>query len=369
MINESKIIVNYLPQYHEIPENNKWWGKGFTDWIGVKNATPLYEGHIQPRVPLNNNYYRLDDVETIKWQTNLAKKYGIYGFGIYHYWFSSQQQLLTKPAELLLQHKEIKFNFMFIWDNLTWKRTWSKLSRGLDWSPNFDKENTDHNDNGILAELIYGNEKDWKKHYEYLRPFFKDQRYIKENNKPLFAIFQPRNDIKTIKKMTNYWNELAIKDGFDGILFLSKDSIWPERLELKMRYAPFAPNNIITFIKYKIKDYIAKKNKKISLYSYDDCWKNILKDAKRSKKDTFLCGFVSYDDTPRRGNKGRIVEGSTPQKFKRYFSELLEISKNQNKKYTFLMAWNEWGEGAYLEPDVLNKYAYLEVIDEIKKLS
>lgn len=359
-----KIIANYLPQYHRIPENDKWWGEGFTDWVAVKATTPAFINHEQPRVPLNNNYYSLDEVDAIRWQAQIAKKYGVYGFGIYHYWFSSEQQLLQKPAELILENNDIDIHYMFIWDNLTWKRTWSKLNRGLDWAPAYDdkKEAEKVNDSGILAELIYGTEEDWEKHYNYLLPFFKDKRYIKENNRPIFAIFQPRNDIETLKKMTRHWNKLAQRDGFDGILFLSKDSVWPERLEGKMKYAPFAPTNKKVFLEYKIKDYIAKKKGEIGFFDYDKCWKNILNEAKRAKNDTYLCGFVRYDDSPRRGNKARIVMGAEPEKFKKYLSELLKISIKQGKEYVFLMAWNEWGEGSYLEPDTTSQYDYLKAI-------
>ena len=372
-VNKVKVIANYLPQYHTIPENDKWWGKGFTDWIAVKATEPAYEGHNQPRVPLNENYYSLDCADSIRWQASLAREYGIYGFGIYHYWFSSNQQLLQKPAELLLQNKDIDINFMFIWDNLTWKRTWSKLSRGLDWALNYDKstEDLENIDSGILAELVYGTEDDWKKHYNYLLPFFKDERYIKKDNRPVFSIFQPRNDIETLKKMTIYWNELAKKDGFDGIYFLSKDSVWPERLEGKMKYAPFAPTSWSIFMEYKIKEFFAKKKKRIGFYDYDKCWKNILTDAKKAPRDTYLCGFVRYDDSPRRGNKARIILNESPEKFGEYMKKLMTISKKQNKEFVFLMAWNEWGEGAYLEPDTVDGNSYLEilkkVIDEINR--
>ena len=329
-VNKVKVIANYLPQYHTIPENDKWWGKGFTDWIAVKATEPAYEGHNQPRVPLNENYYSLDCADSIRWQASLAREYGIYGFGIYHYWFSSNQQLLQKPAELLLQNKDIDINFMFIWDNLT-----------------------------------------WKKHYNYLLPFFKDERYIKKDNRPIFSIFQPRNDIETLKKMTIYWNELAKKDGFDGIYFLSKDSVWPERLEGKMKYAPFAPTSWSIFMEYKIKEFFAKKKKRIGFYDYDKCWKNILTDAKKASRDTYLCGFVRYDDSPRRGNKARIILNESPKKFGEYMKKLMTISKKQNKEFVFLMAWNEWGEGAYLEPDTVDGNSYLEilkkVIDEINR--
>lgn len=364
MKNKIKVIANYLPQYHRIPENDKWWGEGFTDWMAVKDSTPLYEGHVQPKVPLNKNYYCLDKVNDLRWQANLAREFGIYGFGIYHYWFSSEMQLLQKPAELILENKDIDINFMFIWDNLTWKRTWSKLNRGLDWAPNFDTSKSKHNKDlsGILAEINYGDKEDWKKHYDYLSPFFKDKRYIRENNRPIFSIFQPRNEINTLRDMAEYWNELAIKDGFDGILMTSKDGIWPERLEKRMKYAPFAPTGVKVFTEYKIREYIAKYMNRIGIFSYDECWRNIISDAKKAKNDTYLCGFVSYDDSPRRGYRARVVKGSTPDKFEGYFGELLRISKRQSKEYLFLMAWNEWGEGAYLEPDEEYEYQYLEAL-------
>lgn len=363
-MSKAKVIANYLPQYHRIPENDKWWGEGFTDWNAVMASVPLYEGHEQPKMPLNNNYYSLDNVEAIRWQANLAKKYGVYGFGIYHYWFSSDMQLLQKPAEIILENRDIDINFMFIWDNLTWKRTWSKLNRGLDWAPAYDKtpEEVIGQDNGILAELIYGDENDWEKHYNYLLPFFRDERYIKLDNKPLFSVFQPRNDIETLQKMTDFWNKLAIRDGFAGIIFLSKDSVWPERLEKKMRYAPFAPTSKRVFIEYKIRDYIAKKRNRVGFYDYDYCWKNIIYEAKKANNDSYLCGFVSYDDTPRRGDKARIIRGATPAKFEKYMSQLLSIANNRKSEFVFLMAWNEWGEGAYLEPDENNEYKYLEAL-------
>lgn len=362
MEKDVRIIANYLPQYHTIPENDMWWGKGFTDWCAVKNAKPMYSDHKQPKCPLNNNYYSLDNKEAIKWQADLAREYGVYGFGIYHYWFSSELQLLQTPAELILNNTDIDINFMFIWDNLTWKRTWSKISRGLDWAPNYDEKQNSDIDSGILAELDYGNEEDWKRHFDYLLPFFKDNRYIKINNKPMFSFFQPRNDIETIKKMVSCWNRLAIENGFAGIMFLSKESVWPEKLEYQMRYAPFAPTTKKNFIKYKLKDYYAKVFKKIGFYSYDQCWKTIISEAKKSNNSSYLCGFVSYDDSPRRGEKGRIITKSTPDKFQKYMSELITIAKDQRKEFVFLMAWNEWGEGAYLEPDIQHNFEYLEAL-------
>lgn len=362
-----KIIANYLPQYHQIPENDKWWGKGFTDWIAVKKAEVLFENQRQPRIPMDNNYYDLSEVENIRWQAKLAREYGVYGFGIYHYWFSSELQLLQTPSEIILKNKDIDINFMFIWDNYTWKRTWSKLTTGNVWAPSFDggERIETEGDNGILAELKYGDEKEWKCHFDYLLQFFKDERYIKIDNKPVFSFYQPRNNFPIIKKMVEYWDKLAKKNGFNGIMCLSKDILYPVKLERRMKYTPFQMTTPLLFLKYKIKSNIYKKKNEIAIWNYDEVWKDILTEARFSSKDSYLCGFVDYDDSPRRGHNARVVIGASPDKFEKYMRQLVNISRKQNKEYVFLMAWNEWGEGSYLEPDTKYQYQYLEAIKSI----
>ena len=368
MKNKVKIIANYLPQYHQIPENDKWWGEGFTDWIAVKNATPLFKNHNEPRIPLNNNYYDLSNVESICWQAKLAKDHGIYGFGIYHYWFSSEMNLLQTPSEIILENKDIDIHFMFIWDNFSWKRTWSKLSDGAAYAPAFDGTKRDANlgeESGILAELKYGTENDWKIHFEYLLKFFKDERYIKIGNKPIFSFYQARNNFPVIKKMTEYWDKLAKENDFAGIMCLSKDILYPVKLDRRMKYSPFQMTTPFLFLKYKIKSKIFQMKNEIAIWDYDEVWKDILFEAKVSARDSYLCGFVDYDDSPRRGNRARIISGACPKKFEKYMEKLMQLSRNQNKEFLFLMAWNEWGEGSYLEPDTNNEYKYLEAIKRI----
>ena len=131
---KTKLIAWYLPQYHCIPENNVFWGEGFTDWVTVKKARPLFKGHQQPKTPLNNNYYDLSIKENVTWQAKLAKDYGIYGFGIYHYWFNNEKNLLTKPLEIIYNNKEIDIHYFMAWDNANWKRSWSAIE-GNSWAP------------------------------------------------------------------------------------------------------------------------------------------------------------------------------------------------------------------------------------------
>lgn len=166
---KTKIYTAYLPQYHATEDNNRFWGEGFTDWVGVRNAKPLFDKHNQPKIPLNNNYYNLSDFKTIQWQADLARKHGVNGFNIYHYWFKDGKQELEKPAELLLSHSEIDIEYFFTWDNSAWKRTWSSVA-GNDWAPLFDSNGK--NGVSVLVDFEYGGPDQWRKHFEYLIPFF-----------------------------------------------------------------------------------------------------------------------------------------------------------------------------------------------------
>lgn len=364
---KTKLIAWYLPQYHCIPENDEFWGEGFTDWVTVKKAKPLFKGHQQPRIPLNRKYYDLSFKENVVWQAKLAKEHGIYGFGIYHYWFNNKKNLLTKPLDIIFNNKEIDINFFLAWDNASWKRSWSAIE-GNAWAPIADNKQKASEESGILIPYILGNEADWKNHYNHMLPYFKDKRYIKVDNKPMFIILQYDTNIE---KMCSFWNTLAIEDGFNGMFFVFKNKRWFEWDENSFRfnYEPhydgwLNPSSWERRIE-KIRKilHIPIKN---NYYSYDQIWSRIIANASKSTKHEFLGAFVGYDDSPRRSKNGKIVKGASPQKFKKYLSELLTLSENQGKDFIFLTAWNEWGEGAYLEPDTIDNYNYLMAIKEIQ---
>ena len=152
-MNNCKVIAYYLPQFHEIPENNEWWGKGFTEWNNVKAAKPLYNGHYQPRIPFEKKYYDLSDIENMYWQADIARQHGLYGFCFYHYWFSDKP-LLEKPIINYLNHKDIDFPYCISWANESWTNGWAKP------------------DSSIIMEQKYGREEEWKKHFGFLLPFF-----------------------------------------------------------------------------------------------------------------------------------------------------------------------------------------------------
>lgn len=164
--------------------------------------------------------------------------------------------------------------------------------------------------------------------------------------------------------MVAYWEKLAIDAGFPGLVCMSKNIAHNLRFKYRLRYSPFSPNNFMGGIKNRLCTIWTKRRNRIRFVDYDSHWRSILADARSADERTFLSGFVSFDDTPRRGGKARIIRGATPDKFRKYLTELLSISRQQGKEYTFVTAWNEWGEGAYLEPDELNGYAWLQAVKD-----
>ena len=369
-----KIIPLYLPQFHTIPENDEWWGKGFTEWVNVRDAKPLFEGHNQPRVPLNNNYYDLSDIETLKWQCRIAKEYGIYGFCMYHYWFNGHL-LLEKPMEMLLAHPEIDIKYCISWANHDWTDAWKASNR----QPK------------VLIAHNFDDEKDWVDHFNYLLPFFKDPRYMTENNKPLMVIYIP-NIIRKLKKMLDVWSQMARDNGFDGLTFIyqsaasSFDNSWDHSLfdygvEMNPGYVGLAnrQKNSSFFPKlmkysHEIKRFLhirrsllpQKKITEVSKADYDYTWQRILELRPISNSPKMIpCAFTDWDNTPRHKERGYLFQGVSPDKFKSYFKQLIDNTKNfYDTDMIFVFAWNEWAEGGYLEPDEKNGFAFLEAIKE-----
>lgn len=354
-----KIIAYYLPQYHTFPENDQWWGKGFTEWTNVKKALPIYPGHNQPRIPLNHNYYNLLNINTLKWQANLAKEYGIYGFCYYHYWFDNKI-LMNKPMEMLLEHKEINLPFCISWANEDWTRAWAQ-------------KNTE-----VLISQTYSDKKNWEKHFYYLLPFFKDDRYIKDEGKPIFIIYRPEL-IGPLRDMLEFWKELAKKNNLLGIKFLyqyvnynhigDKDGdLFDYGIEYQPAFVRKEQKKTLKLLFRKLKHELASKLKmqrKLSstiYFDYDDTWQRILQIHPRDQK-MIPGAFVDWDNSPRHKEHGSITAGYSADKFEDYLSQQIWRAKNVYKMdYLFLFAWNEWGEGGYLEPDEDEKYARLEAV-------
>ena len=367
-----KIIAFYLPQFHNIPENDEWWGDGFTEWVNVKKAKPLYHGHAQPRVPLNNNYYDLLDDDVKVWQAKLAKKYGIYGFAYYHYWFSGHM-LLEKPMEQMLANKNIDLPFCISWANETWTKAWVG------------------DEKKVLLLQKYGARKEWKEHFDYLLKFFKDERYIKVNGCPFFIIYRPEV-IPCLNEMLDAWNEWAKENGFPGMCFAYQSNDFDlikgrdnSRFDYDIEFQPgFATGqvkkqnfktlrsirrNVAHFVEkyfgldlYRFGKNVINKVVDNQRFDYDMVWENIIKTKPASNKN--LPGaFVGWDNSPRHGERATIYTGDSPEKFEKYMTQQIRNARdNYHSDMLFMYAWNEWAEGGYLEPDTRNEYGNLEAI-------
>ncbi len=363
-----KLLAFYLPQYHSIPENDEWWGKGFTEWTNVKKARPTFKNQVQPKIPLNNNYYNLMDKSTVEWQTGLMKKYGIYGFCYFHYWFTGKK-LLEKPAENLLKWTDIEQPFCFAWANVTWARTWTAVKGATTTWVSSDRKG---NEKGILIEQLYGTKEAWKEHYLYLSQFFKDKRYIKVSNKPMFLIYRT-NDIAHAKEMFALWNKLAVKDGFSGIHIVSINDVpdnnkYVDAIVQYANYAKYDPHFWTQTYNYMIYKFKLPLPKKANILNYETVWKNFVKAKPVEGLINYPGGVVTYDETPRKGRQACFIKGASPELFEKYLK--LQVEKAEkvcHTEYIFIDAWNEWGEGNYLEPDTEHQYAYLEAVRNVMK--
>lgn len=371
---DTKIYALYLPQYYETNYNNEWWGKGYTEWTACKQAKPLFKGHQQPKLPLNNHYYDLSKKEEIIWQCDIAKKYGIEGFVIYQYYSCNNSDygkkngehgsmLLNVPTEIIKDNKEIDIDYCLYWANHDWRKAW------------FGQDET------MLWPQIYGNEQDWKEFYHYNREYFKDERYIKVDNKPVFFIFADWH-FKNIDLFIDCWNKWAKEDGFDGIYFVKTDDAHSKKelghFDASYRREPFytfgnklGPIGLIDrLLKRKgipiINKFFNKFGKGIISYKYDyeKIWTSICE--AEFHKTVIPGAIVQWDNTARKGYNGQVVTGASIEIFKKYFKKLIKKCNENDVPFLLFNAWNEWAEGAYLEPDSINKYSYLEEIRKTK---
>ena len=331
-----KSYAFYLPQFHPIPENDMWWGKGFTEWTNVSNARPKFDNHYQPHIPTDLGFYDLRVSETRIAQTELAKKYGIDGFIYYHYWFNGKR-LLNRPLDEILSLHKPDFPFCLCWAN----ESWSNKS-----GPTY---NTGLQNKEVLINQKYSTRDDVK-HINWLLNIFKDPRYIRINNKPLFIVFRPSllpNPIKTI----GLWRKEARKMGI-GDLYLCMVQAFPKDRENPLSWGfdaaiEFQPNDQLRE-KVDTKTY----TKTDYIYSYKKTTQLSLA-QKPADYVKFPCVMPSWDNTARRNEGATIYIGSTPKLYYEWIRELIKKGAGviDNQKIIFVNAWNEWGEGCHLEPD------------------
>lgn len=361
MAAKSKVIAFYLPQFHRILENDKWWGDGFTEWTNVRRAVALFDKHDQPRVPLGKNYYNLLDPTVILEQCEQATQFGVYGFSFYHYWFDGKL-LLEKPVELFLETPDANIKFCLTWANEPWSRTWEGNSKEL------------------LMEQAYGNDESIRQHFKYLLKFFNDPRYIVQHGKPMLLLYRAES-VTNFERYVELFNELAVENGFKGINWVLGNTVFNKSATKDHRLSSFSrydlqPQEALARRPFVQKVFQSLNSRTIGivndwfgltipvrLYDYDVIWRSIL--SRNSDPKSYYGAFVDWDNSPRRGPNGTIFRGFTIKKFSKFFSKAYARSCTEDKEFIFVNAWNEWAEGAYLEQDETYGKSKLEVVKSI----
>ena len=361
-----RAIAFYLPQYYPIPENDLWWGKGFTEWTNVTKAKPLFRNHYQPHLPADLGFYDLRVSETRQAQAEMAKSYGIEGFCYWHYWFGNGKKLLNRPFEEVLATKTPDFPFCLGWANETWSGIW-------------------HGDpNKVLIEQTYPGVQDYINHFNHLLNAFKDSRYIKVDDKPLFYIYSPEK-IPNIIEFTSLFRKLALENDLKGLYIVANtgnpdwnpeingcDAVCLNELGSIYKYLPRKENYFYRkFRNQLLKPRFGNLYKKIfrlpvKIYSYKETIK-FLVNHKHFAYKYFPTVIPNWDNSPRSGLNSLILTGSTPQLFKEHLEDAINIVKNNppDQQIVFIKSWNEWAEGNHLEPDVKFGHQYLEVLKEL----
>jgi len=365
MLNK-RVLAIHLPQFHSIPENDEWWGEGFTEWTNTKKEKPRFKGHNQPHTPYAKEYYDLSDLNSLKRQVELAKQYGLSGFCFYHYWFEGKL-LLEKPIENLLKDKTIDFPFCLSWANENWTRRW------------------DGKDKEVLIGQKHSLEDD-SKHIEYLLKFFKDKRYIKVDNKPVLLIYRPEL-IKQVKDTIHLWNEKAKRAGFSGVYFINMESTpkskgnglkedgFDAAMDFQPNWGNLPRSRKQSRLSRGLKRYLGIPYRSTyhidRVMSYEEYVDNEKFNFQKNPYKTYPTVVPSWDNSARRKTKAFIFHGSTPKLYGKWLDFVLKKFKpySEEENFVFINAWNEWAEGNHIEPCEKWGYKYLEETKQIIKIN
>jgi lipopolysaccharide biosynthesis protein len=338
-------IAFYLPQYYPIPENDDWWGKGFTEWTNVAKAKPLFKGHKQPNLPSELGFYDLRVPEVRERQAELAKEAGIEGFCYWHYWFGTGRRILDRVFNEVVEGGSPDFPFCLAWANQSWSGIWHG------------------EENRILMEQTYGGEDDYTSHFYELLPAFKDKRYIRVNNRILFLVYNPMS-LPDPLLFTSLWRELAKKEGLNDFYFIAMDG-YTDCRKYGMDGTTFhEPNSHHAIVEKRI-DRFLKKNIDPKRVEYSDFVE--VTHNKKLASNEFPIVVPNWDNTPRSGKRGLVFKNSTPDLYGKHLLKALSLLKDHNheQKFVFIKSWNEWAEGNVLEPSVFWGRSYIDKTREI----
>ena len=345
----TRAIAFYLPQFYPTQENDEWWEPGFTEWTNVAKAKPLYKGHYQPRIPRDLGFYDLRVPEIREQQAQMASKAGIEGFCYWHYWFAGRR-LLDRVFREVVESGKPDYPFCLCWANHSWHKKEGNVSVQL------------------LLEQTYPGIEDYKCHFYEMLPAFKDERYLKKDGRLIFGIFEPSN-FPDYELFSNLWNQLAAENGLKGFYFFG---LAQGRVQLNLfksfKYDAIVYDAEIDMANQIDFSYWQRKLKRLKyarhkpmLLDYDAYIEKSI-ETFRNNPSFVPCIDPDFDHSPRSGYKGHIFKNSTPEKWGELMQKTIDVlnSRDSHNDIMFIKAWNEWGEGNYLEPDRKWGRAYLD---------
>lgn len=350
-----RVIAFYLPQFHPIPENDAWWGKGFTEWTNVARAKPMFRGHYQPHVPADLGFYDLRLPEAREAQARMAKEYGVEAFCYWHYWFGDGRRILERPFTEVLNSGAPDFPFCLGWANQTWTGIWHGAP------------------NRILVEQRYPGSADHERHFYAMLAAFKDQRYVRVDGRPLFVIYAP-HELPAPSDFILLWQQLAAKEGLEKFFFVAHGApLTGVGFDAFVHNLPFTAmpprgiGNAKRLINSALSRGIGCTLKDLGIdrlperRRYFDFVDYFTRTPLRAGELPLL--IPNWDNTPRSGQRGVCLTNSTPERFERMCRaarDKLSHVTNPDQRIVFVKAWNEWAEGNHLEPDLKYGLAYLE---------
>lgn len=354
-----QILAYYLPQFHSFPENDLWWGKGFTEWTNVRKARPLFPGHRQPRIPTELGYYDLRNPEIRQRQADLARLAGVTAFCYWHYWFNGKQ-LMNTIIDDVVRLNEPQFPFCMAWANESWyKKMWGK----------------DSSEDKLLIEQTYGDDSECRAHYLYMRTLFESSLYYRVEGRPFFMVYKP-SDLPNIEGFINNWNKWIREDGIADSIYFVADINYTEDYHKHISQgfdAVTAPLRArVLYTHYNLRrghNRIADLRRKFLHWPYSIRMKNInrnILDTTFDLAENVIPNlYPQWDHTPRSGASGIVVTGATPSQFKEQAAKILSFVNQKKNKIVMLKSWNEWAEGNYMEPDSLYGRGFIEALASV----
>lgn len=349
METRARAVAFYLPQFFPIPENDEWWGPGFTEWTNTARARRLFPGHQQPTLPSELGFYDLRVPETRRAQSDLAREHGVEAFAYWHYWFGDGDRILERPFQEVLASGSPEISFCLAWANQTWSGIWHAAE---------DK---------ILKEQRYLGAEDDQAHFDTIVAAFRDERYLRVDERPVFYVFRPES-LPSPREFVDRWQAMARAAGLPGLYLVAEMS---DLLGDGPKYDDAEADGFDAGVYMRLPAVVTpttrfrmramrKSMRGPEIWPYSD---HAVRDS-RMGQGIQPCVYPNWDNTPRSGRRGLVLTGATPEKFHSNLVDAVEQLQDRppQERLLWVKSWNEWAEGNHLEPDLEHGRAWLEAL-------